>query len=137
MERAGRIISKLRIKAVEVAGVRTYHLAPGAWAAAVGKAIAAHTRPAFLDGTRLIVEVEDAIWQAQLYSLRPAILSQLEKITGAAIIQSLEFRITPPRRAPAIAASPGATAAPADEADLIADPVMRRVYQRARRKATS
>ena len=61
MERASRILGKLQIKPVEVAGVKSYHLAPGAWAAAVGKKIASHTRPTFLQNGTLTVEVEDAV----------------------------------------------------------------------------
>ncbi|HUQ94396.1 MAG TPA: DUF721 domain-containing protein [Bryobacteraceae bacterium] len=133
MERAGRILGKLKIKAIEVAGVKTYHLAPGAWPAAVGKTVAAHTRPVFLDGTRLIVEVEDAIWQAQLGALRPSILGQLDHVLGSGIVSSLDFRVAPPRRLPATAAAASA----ADEADRIQDPGMRRVYRSARRKASA
>lgn len=136
MERAGRILSKLGIKAVEVAGVKTYHLAPGAWTAAVGKTISAHARPVFLEGTRLIVETDDALWQGQLAALRPAILAQLEKVLGAGHIAAIEFRVAPPRRQPARVEAPRVPAS-GDEADLIKDPVMRRVYRQARRKATA
>lgn len=132
MERASRILGKLQIKPVEVAGVKTWHLAPGAWAAAVGKKIASHTKPAFLQNGTLTVEVEDAVWQTQLRTLAPSILPRIEKIVGANIIERLEFRLTPPRRQPAIAP---ASHAIADESSAISDPVMRRVYQTARRKA--
>lgn len=131
MERASRILGKLQIKPVEVAGVKTWHLAPGAWAAAVGKKIASHTKPAFLQNGTLTVEVEDAVWQTQLRTLAPSILPRIEKIVGANIIERLEFRLTPPRRQPAIAPASHAT----DESSAITDPVMRRVYQTARRKA--
>ncbi len=131
MERASRILGKLQIKPVEVAGVKTYHLAPGAWAAAVGKKIASHTKPAFLQNGTLTVEVEDAVWQTQLRTLAPSILPRIEKIVGANIIERLDFRLTPPRRQPAIAPASHAT----DESSAISDPVMRRVYQSARRKA--
>jgi hypothetical protein len=134
MERASRILGKLHIKPVEVAGVKNYHLAPGAWAAAVGKKIASHARPAFLENGRLTVDVEDAVWQAQLRTLEPSILPRIEKIVGAGLIDRIEFRLTPPRRQAAMAASPRATAS-ADESVEIADPVMRRVYRTARRKA--
>ena len=137
MERAGRILSKLGIKAVEVAGVKTYHLAPGAWAAAVGKTIASHAKPVFLDGTRLIVETEDAVWQAQLAALRPAILEQLEKVLGSGHIAAIDFRVVPPRRQPVRVEAAVLSAVPSDEADQIKDPVMRRVYRQARRKASA
>ncbi|MBL8230792.1 MAG: DUF721 domain-containing protein [Bryobacterales bacterium] len=135
MERAGKSLSKMRVKAMEVAGIRTYHLAPGAWAAAVGKKIASHTRPTFLEGGKLTVEVSDAVWQTQLQTLRGSILHQLEKVIGRDIIQSIEFRIAAPRRGPQIASEPASAAT--DEADGIQDPIMRRLYRSARRKASA
>lgn len=134
MERASRILGKLQIKPVEVAGVKTYHLAPGAWAAAVGKKIASHTRPVFLKDGKLTVEVADAVWQTQLRTLEPSILPRIEKIVGSGFVQHIEFRLAPPRRQAAIAAV--AHAVP-DEATTIADPVMRQVYRTARRKANA
>ncbi|HEY1185272.1 MAG TPA: DciA family protein, partial [Bryobacteraceae bacterium] len=44
-------------------------LACAAWPQAVGKRIAAHTRAAKLVRRRLVVEVEDQIWQRQLFVL--------------------------------------------------------------------
>lgn len=132
MERASRILGKLQIKPVEVAGVKTYHLAPGAWAAAVGKKIASHARPVFLKDGTLTVEVEDAVWQTQLRTLEQSILPRIEKIAGSGFVQRIEFRLAPPRRQVAIAAT--AHSVP-DDAANIADPVMRHVYRTARRKA--
>lgn len=129
MERASRVLSSGGFKCAEKAGVRVYHLAPGAWAAAVGRKIAVHTKPVWLENSRLVVEVEDAVWQAQLTSLSGQILSRLRAIVGDGAITWIEFRVVPPRRAPQRA---GET----DEADAIADPVMRRLYRAARRKAT-
>lgn len=134
MERASRILGKLQIKPVEVAGVKTYHLAPGAWAAAVGKKIASHTKPAFLQNGTLTVDVEDAVWQTQLRTLEPSILPRIEKIVGSNIIERIEFRLTPPRRQAAVASAAHPVA---DESTAISDPVMRRVYQTARRKANA
>lgn len=139
MERAGRIVKGLRV--VEIAGVKSYHLAPKAWTATVGKTVAAHSRPAFLDGTRLIVEVDDAVWQAQLTTLAPSILAGMARKIGDGLVTMLEFRVAPQRRAPMIAASAKALAAGArgsdDEAERITDPVMRHLYRNARRKASS
>lgn len=129
------MLSSLKIKGVEKAGVRTYHLAPGAWAGAVGKKIARHAKPTWFENGRLVVEVEDAVWQAQLTSLRGQILAQLAKIAGEGMIHTLEFRVIPARRAPQRVESLGEAFA-ADDSAAIEDPVMRRVYQSARRKAT-
>lgn len=138
MERAGRIIGKLQIKPVEVAGVKTYHLAPRAWVAAVGKTIAAHTKPVFLDGHILIVEVEDLVWKTQLSSLHDSILPRIDKIVGAGLVRRIEFRVAPPRRMPGRVETPMTHATRAhDESDSITDPVMRRVYRAARRKASA
>jgi hypothetical protein len=137
MERAGRIIGKLQIKPVEVAGVKTYHLAPRAWTAAVGKTIAAHTRPVFLDGSTLIVEVEDLVWKAQLTALHGDILPRIEKIAGSGMVRRIEFRVAAPRRMPMLAKAATAGAGTLDESDSIIDPVMRRVYRTARRKASA
>jgi hypothetical protein len=137
MERAGRIVKGLRV--VEIAGVKSYHLAPKAWTATVGRTVAAHSRPAFLDGTRLIVEVDDAVWQAQLTTLAPSILAGMAKKIGEGLVTMLEFRVAPQRRAPGLAANakvagPGLSE---DEAERISDPVMRHLYRSARRKASS
>ncbi|MBL8175501.1 MAG: DUF721 domain-containing protein [Bryobacterales bacterium] len=134
MERASRILGKLQIKPVEVAGVKTYHLAPGAWAAAVGKKIASHTKPVFLQDGKLIVDVEDAVWQTQLRTLETSILPRIEKIVGSRIVEHIEFRLTPPRRQATAASAPRAAT---DESTAIPDPVMRRVYRSARRKANA
>lgn len=135
MVRAGQALGKIKVKAIDLAGIRTYHLTPGAWTAAVGKKLGSHTRPAFLDAHKLIVEVADAVWQAQLSSLRGSILARLEKVLGPGVITSLEFRVAPPKRAPQLAVP--AELASTDEADNIQDPIMRRIYKTARRKASA
>jgi hypothetical protein len=109
-----------------------------AWSAAVGKKIAARTRPAKLVRTRLVVEVEDQIWQRQLFVLTRQILANLEVKVGRGIVDEVEFRVVPLRIEPqrARVSSPGALF-PADEADRIADLGMRRIYKAARRKESA
>lgn len=134
MQRAGLLIGKMRLKAITIAGVQTYHLTKAAWRAAVGKTIAAHSYPVFLEGGRLTVYVDDPIWRAQLAGLSNTILLQLDKVIGEGRIEKIDFRVAPPRREPGRA--PAARAiSPADEADRIEDPVLRRLYRTARRKA--
>ncbi len=101
--------------------------------AAVGKKIAAHTRPAKMVRARLIVEVEDHTWQRQLFALTSHILRNLEKSLGPGMVEDVEFRVVPRRREPQRANLPN----PAlfDEADGIADPVLRGIYRAARTKA--
>ena len=131
MERASKLIRELRLSGdVLSAG----ELACAAWPQAVGKRIAAHTRASRMVRTRLIVEVEDYIWQRQLFALTPHILGNLEKSVGGGLVEDLEFRIVPRRREPQRAAQAVPALVP-DEADGIADPVLRGIYKASRKKA--
>ena len=84
--------------------------------------------------TRLIVEVEDVIWQRQLFGLSHQILRNLAKSVGSGVVEDVEFRVVPRKREPerARAAAPGLFA---DEADGISDPVLRGIYKASRKKA--
>lgn len=75
-------------------------LAQAVWPAAVGKAIASHTSRVRLVRSTLVVEVEDALWQQQLYRLSAQILHRLRTITGDDGITELEFRIGIPKIQP-------------------------------------
>lgn len=129
MERASKLIQGLSGDMIT-----PEQLCCSAWGEAVGKKIAGHTRPAKLVRKRLVVEVEDHIWQRQLFTLTPHILNNLEKTLGRGLVEDLEFRIVPRRREPLVArqAVPGLVA---DDADAIADPVMRGLYKLSRKKA--
>lgn len=131
MERAGRVLSKLSIS--QDASVPE-QMARSAWPQAVGKKIAAHTGHVRLVRSTLIVEVEDAIWQRQLHTLRGQILTKLWSMIGRASVTDLEFRIAVPRVRPQRVEE---FALSADEADSIQDPVLRRVYRKARKQATA
>ena len=85
--------------------------------------------------TRLIVEVEDPIWKKQLFTLSRQILTNLERHLGQGIVEDLEFRVMPPRRDPQRAEVAQPAPRGLDEADEIADPVMRNMYRLARKKA--
>ena len=63
MERAARLISQDKHSNKIISNE---DIARAAWPAAVGKAIAVHTSRVTLVRTKLVVEVEDAIWQRQL-----------------------------------------------------------------------
>jgi len=132
MERASRLIGKLT-----TGGSPLDHdeLARTAWPLAVGKKVAARTRAARMVRTRLIVEVEDATWQRQLFALSGQILANLEKRLGQGIVEDLEFRVIPPRMEAQRAAAAQSTPAAWDDAELIADPVLRNLYKCARKKA--
>jgi hypothetical protein len=131
MERASKFIRRLGLPGDTLTAGE---LACAAWPIAVGKRIAAHTRAARLVRTKLIVEVEDAIWRNQLFALSRQILANLAKSVGPNLVEDLEFKVVPRRRDPARAM----TAVPAplmDEADGIADPVLRDIYRVARKRA--
>jgi hypothetical protein len=130
MERACKLIRGLGLPCETIT---PEEIACAAWAAAVGKKIAAHTRPARMVRARLIVEVEDRVWQRQLFALTSHILRNLEKSVGAGMIEDVEFRVVPRRREPQRADLP--VPALLDEADGIADPVLRGIYRTARAKA--
>lgn len=129
MERASRFLGKL------TGPIDVDDLARAAWPLAVGKKVAARTRPARMVRTRLIVEVEDATWRKQLFTLSKQILTNLERHLGQGIVEDLEFRVMPPRRDAqrAEVAQPAAKAF--DEADQIADTTMRNMYRQSRKKA--
>jgi len=134
MERASKLIRGLRLPGDTISAEE---LACAAWPEAVGKKIASHTRAARMVRTRLVVEVEDNIWQRQLFALTPYVLRNLERSLGAGLIEDLEFRIAPRRREPQRAQQ----AAPSlfsttddDEAEGIADPVLRGIYRASRKK---
>jgi hypothetical protein len=132
MERASKLIRTLGFSGD---AITVDELACAAWPQAVGKRIASHTRAAKMVRASLIVEVEDATWQRQLFSLKPFMIRNLAKIVGPSMIEEIEFRIVPRRREPerAVQAIPGGIFA--DDADAIADPVMRGIYKTARSKA--
>jgi hypothetical protein len=87
-----------------------------------------------LAGRVCAVEVEDHIWQRQLFALTPHILNNLEETLGRGLVEDLEFRIVPRRREPVMARQ-AVPALPVDDADAIADPVMRGIYKLSRKKA--
>lgn len=97
MERAARLIKNSKLSRQVLT---EDDLACAVWPAAVGKAIATHTSRIKLVRSTLVVEVEDGIWQQQLYRLSSQILDRLRKLTGSDTIQDLEFRIAIPRRQP-------------------------------------
>ena len=83
---------------------------------------------------RLVVEVEDAIWQRQLFTLRHQILHKIGKVIGSGVVEEVEFRVRVPRPAPRREERANR---PYDEADGIEDPVLRRVYKFARKRASA
>jgi hypothetical protein len=138
MERAARFIRKNKFSR-EI--LNDEELARAVWPAAVGKAIARHTSRLKLVRRTLVVEVEDAIWQKQLYPLTGQILEQLRKVTGSDLVEDLEFRVGIPRRKMMRAVTfderSRVVSTTFDESDGIQDPVLKKVYRLSRKKATA
>lgn len=135
MERASRLIQKSKHSQQILSDEE---LARAAWPAAVGKAIAAHTSGVRLVRTTLVVEVEDVIWQRQLHGLTTQIVERMRKVSGNDAIDDVEFRIVVPRKQPRRAESARSTMEGEEqEAERIADPVMRKLYRMSRKKASA
>jgi predicted nucleic acid-binding Zn ribbon protein len=133
MDRAGKFIRGLKLGADSLS---SEELVRAAWPYAVGSRIAAHARPVSVrrleNGPQLVVEVEDDVWQSQLETMTGQILPRLREIAGRENVESIEFRLGVPRRMPQRA---GQSRSVPDEADGIADPILRRVYKTSRKRA--
>jgi predicted nucleic acid-binding Zn ribbon protein len=131
MERASRLMGQLNFLGRSVSGEQ---LVCAAWSASVGARIAKHARAERLVRTKLIVGVDDAIWQRQLFGMSRMILSTLAKNLGdGLVVDELEFRVAPQRRGPQ-RAEQSTPARPKDEADGIEDMDLRRLYIASRKK---
>jgi predicted nucleic acid-binding Zn ribbon protein len=64
----------------------------GRWEEAVGAAVAAHVQPVKLDGTTLIVEVDDPAWATQLRFLEGTLRQRLAEVAGATV-DKVEVRV--------------------------------------------
>lgn len=132
MERAAKSLAKLKLDGT----VSPEELARAAWPAAVGTRIASHAVAKTVVRGRLVVEVDDAVWQKQLFHLRYDILAKLKQCVDETVVNDIEFRVATPRRPPQTAQTLNSTET-LDEADEIRDPGMRIVYKRARKKASA
>ncbi len=128
MDRAAKL---LRTLALPADCISLPELARHAWPEAVGRRIASHTRAVALESGTLVVEVEDAVWLQNLKGLRGQILRNVEKAIGPGIVIAIELRQGVARREPRRAE----VARPQDEADGIADPVLRRLYKESRKRS--
>jgi len=64
----------------------------GRWEEAVGAAVALHVQPVKLDGTTLVVKVDDPGWATQLKFLEGTLKERLLKVAGATI-DRIEVRV--------------------------------------------
>jgi len=113
--------------------VSAEQLVCAAWSAAVGARIAKHARAERLVRTKLIVGVDDSVWQRQLFGMSRMILSKLtENLGERLVVDELEFRVAAQKRGPQRAER--STTRPPDEADGIEDADLRRLYVTSRKK---
>jgi len=127
MERAGRLIGKLKLDSL-TPGLDDPELrARAAWRVAAGKKIAEHTRAVALVRGSLVVEVEDQIWQRQLKTLSGFLVRNLEKALGEALVTDIDFRPMPKRMAPQRAVR-------ARGREDVLDPVLDLLYRQSRKK---
>jgi hypothetical protein len=129
MQRASKVFGNL---ALPEGTVTSEAIVCAAWAGAVGRKIAAHARATKLVRSHLIVEVEDAIWRRQLFVLREQIRRKIDESVGAGVVEDIEFRVAPLRIGPHRAQH-----ALPDEADGIADPLLRNIYKASRKRQTA
>jgi len=67
-----------------------------AWPAVAGPAVAAHTRPAKLEGHALVIYVDQHVWMQELQRFgKPRLLANIRKQPGADVVQDLRFRLDP------------------------------------------
>jgi predicted nucleic acid-binding Zn ribbon protein len=64
----------------------------GRWEEAVGAAVAGHVQPVKLDGTTLVVEVDDPAWATQLRFLEGTLRQRLAEVAGA-VVEKVEVRV--------------------------------------------
>lgn len=141
MEQASRILAGWSAASDLISRER---IALSAWKKAVGKRLADRTRAVKLVRDRLVVEVEDEVWRANLWSLRFQIMRNLAKAVGPGVVADLEFRVMPPRRepqretrAPLFDAPATSPAVENDDSAGIADPGLRRIYRNSVRRHTA
>jgi predicted nucleic acid-binding Zn ribbon protein len=66
-----------------------------AWKHVVGEGLSNHAVPVQLQNRRLVVVVEDSIWQQQLEQMRGQLLFRLNSLLGQPLVNSIELRIDP------------------------------------------
>jgi predicted nucleic acid-binding Zn ribbon protein len=66
------------------------------WPEIAGKAVAAHTRPARLDGQALVVYVDQHVWMQELQrNGKKQLLANVWKRVGASKVKDILFRLDP------------------------------------------
>jgi hypothetical protein len=66
-----------------------------AWNHAVGEALRSHTKALGVEGRKLIVAVDDLIWQRQLQTMLGQLRFRINAILGQPLIAGIELRVQP------------------------------------------
>jgi len=133
MERAAKSIAKLKLPQE----VSKEQLVLAVWPEVIGKRLASRAVAVALVRDKLVVEVEDAIWQKQLYFLRYQIVDKSRKVLGEGVVNEVEFRVAVRRRPPQVALTAAPVVDRIGNADSIKDPVLRILYNQAKKKASA
>jgi predicted nucleic acid-binding Zn ribbon protein len=70
------------------------------WAAVVGDAIAAHSRPRTLRGGELTIAVDESPWATELRYLEQAIRERVAAVTGVDAVRAVRVVVEPPNERP-------------------------------------
>ena len=136
MDQASRILASWTTPSeTDEALVTRERLVVGSWKKAVGKRLADRARALKLVRGRLVVGVDDEIWQRNLRGMRFQIIKNLEAAVGPGMVTEIEFRVLPKRMEPQRAGLEVLRAP--DESDGIADSGLRRIYRNSRRRETA
>jgi len=93
----GEILQKL-IPRIEALRTDWFETLVAAWPDIVGEAIARHAQPARLDGTRLIIHVDDNVWLFELSRMaRTPVLEGIRKRFGPNRVTDCLFALDPGR----------------------------------------
>lgn len=68
------------------------------WPRVVGETLAAHTRPVSLDGSRLVIAVEESAWATQVRYLERELIARIAEVVGGQPVASIEVRVAPSER---------------------------------------
>ena len=65
------------------------------WPKVVGETLAAHCRPLSLDGTRLVIAVDEPAWATQIRYLETELLERLAEVVEGQRVAAIEVRVSP------------------------------------------
>jgi hypothetical protein len=92
MERVAKTLQRIMVETLR--NLPPEQLPEAAWDFAAGNTVAEKTRVLSCESATLVVEVPDANWRAQLYSMAPQFLARLNPILR---IERLEFKLAGPQ----------------------------------------